>query len=112
MSHKVKRKITNEDSTNEEPIVDKRQDNKKSCTKQITHNGIFDTMMTNARYLGSNMAKFRVNASDELDSCYYCGVTENIEECYKCKSKVCYLRSGCSMLNNNDESNLYCLDCI
>ena len=103
MSHKVKRKITNEDSTNEEPIVDKRQDNKKSCTKQITHNGIFDTMMTNARYLGSNMAKFRVNASDELDSCYYCGVTE---------SKVCYLRSGCSMLNNSDGSNLYCLDCI
>ena len=101
-----------EENINEE-VLNKRIE-KKSCfvkPKNVLNN-TFQIMMTNGRHLGSNMCKFSVKDSVDVVCCYFCGIEDNIEQCVKCGSRVCYLKNGCSMLNSNDNSKLYCLDCM
>lgn len=109
MSHSLKRKSnTNSCFINEDE--DKSQSIKKSCKDKRKISDIFEIMMSNGRYLSKNMDKFKVE-SVQL-TCYFCGCTENLNECHKCKNNVCYLRSGCSMMNTNNNNLLYCLDCL
>lgn len=106
MSHSGKRKVNSQHcSTNEHET-----NSKKSCKDKKRVSGIFAVMMSNGRHLGKNMDRFQVESAAR--ACYFCGCTENLHECHSCRSVVCYLRSGCSMLNSSDESMLYCLDCL
>lgn len=94
-----------------ETVVNKRIE-KKSCFVKANHklSSTFHIMMANGRHLSSNMDKFTIK--NEVDCCYFCGIEDGIDECVSCNNKVCYLRSGCSMMNVNDCSKLYCLDCL
>lgn len=106
MSHSGKRKVNSQHcSTNEHET-----NSKKSCKDKKRVSGIFAVMMSNGRHLAKNMDRFQVESA--ASACYFCGCTENLHECHSCRSVVCYLRSGCSMLNSSDESMLYCLDCL
>lgn len=106
MSHSGKRKVNSQHcSTNEHET-----NSKKSCKDKKRVSGIFAVMMSNGRHLAKNMDRFQVESAAR--ACYFCGCTENLHECHSCRSVVCYLRSGCSMLNSSDESMLYCLDCL
>lgn len=103
MSQSGKRKLDENCSINEDGKRKKESKDKRVC-------GIFAELMSNGRHLAKNMDKFQVERAES--TCYFCGCTENLDVCHCCQKVVCYLRSGCSMLNSRDESMLYCLDCL